>query len=135
MRDPLSENRRARIMHGSNVTSFSRLALGTALASLFSGCTSAPRDAGFAAEDLCALHVAARRSGEYSEFLSAAERELGVKRSSFRLVVDGVFVRTSGFFVEEQGFFFASPGAVLSRDADPSFEPLRSCIYRYKIVG
>lgn len=114
-----------------------KLAKLTALAWTLGACTWPPRDTGFDADKLCALHVAARESGDNSEFLLAVERELGVEPSSIRpdREGDGFFVKTSEFFVEEQGFFIAKPGAVLLRSTDPSFEPLRSCFHRYRRRG
>ena len=105
------------------------------LASMLAGCTWAPRDTGFDAENLCALHVKARDTGKHSEFLTAVARALDVEPANIRLADDGVFVETSEFFVEQQGFFIARPGADLRADGDPSFEHVRACIYRYKVVG
>lgn len=85
---------------------------------------------------VCQLVGPAYSRGNYAELASELQRQLGVDQGKIRIRKDGVFVQTFGFFVHESGYFIARDRDFnFKNGGDPSFRPIKDCIFAYDIKG
>ncbi len=85
---------------------------------------------------ICSLASAAYARGDYGALERELEAQFDVNQSEIRIKQDGVFVKTWSFFIEERGYFVArNKDADYTKKAEPSFEPVRGCLFRYRIAG
>lgn len=103
---------------------------------LTSGCGESLDGSALDIDGLCSLSAAGNQTQDFSQLLEELERQLGEARDKIRVTREGVFAPVKAHFVEESGYFVARPGVdVKTRGTDPSFDPIRGCVYRYKIKG
>jgi hypothetical protein len=106
------------------------------LAMLISACSDSLDGSALDIDGLCSLSVTGHKTQDFSGLLTELERQLGVARNKIRVTGEGVFVPVKARFVEESGYFVAKPGVnVKAKGTDPAFEPIRECVYRYRIKG
>ncbi len=103
---------------------------------LVDGCSDTLDERRVDVDRLCSLSSTAFQKREFDALFSELEKQLGTVKSKMRVTDQGIFVPTKQLFVEESGYFISRPGVELrGKSADPAFELVKGCMYRYRIKG